>query len=84
MTKPDPLALWDAAAQDLLPVLRELTDDDWQRPALPGWTVQDVLAHLAHLESEAAQMTQPPGGRIDIEVAGSRPMTSDITQAGVV
>ncbi|WP_169797311.1 maleylpyruvate isomerase family mycothiol-dependent enzyme [Janibacter limosus] len=84
MTRPDPLALWDETSQDLLAVLRELTDDDWARPALPGWSVQDVLAHLAHLESEAAEMPQPEGGRIDIAGEGNRPMPRDITEVGVV
>ncbi|KRE38834.1 hypothetical protein ASG73_00215 [Janibacter sp. Soil728] len=84
MTRPDPLALWDETSKDVLAVLRELTDDDWDRPALPGWSVQDVLAHLAHLESEAAGMPQPEGGRIDLVAEGNRPMTSDITEAGVV
>lgn len=83
MTRPDPLALWDETAQELLAVLHELSDDDWAKPALPGWTVQDVLAHQAHLESEAAGMPQPEGGRIDIAAEGNRPMTSDITEAGV-
>ena len=84
MTRPDPLALWEQTSQDLLAVLRELTDDDWAKPALPGWSVQDVLAHQAHLESEAAGMPQPEGGRVDIAAEGTRPMTSDITEAGVV
>ena len=61
MTRLEPLDLWEQASQDLLAVLRDLGDDDWGRPALPGWTVQDVLAHLAHLESEAAGLPQPDG-----------------------
>lgn len=84
MTRPDPLDLWEQASQDLLAVLRDLGDDDWDRPALPGWTVQDVLAHLAHLESEVAGMPQPDGGRVDIEAAANQPMPTDITEAGVV
>ena len=32
----------------ILPILRELPDDDFDRPtALPGWSVRDVLAHCA-------------------------------------
>ena len=83
MTRPDPVALWEQASQDLLAVLRELTDDDWGRPALPGWSVQDVVAHLAHLESEAAGMPQPEGGAIDVESRANQPMPTDLTHIGV-
>lgn len=83
MTRPDPLDLWEQASQDLLAVLRDLGDDDWDRPALPGWTVQDVLAHLAHLESEAAGMPQPEGGEIDVESRANQPMPTDLTHVGV-
>lgn len=84
MTRTDPLTLWDETAQDLLVVLRELTDGDWEHPtALPGWTVRDVLAHCAHLESEAAGMEQPPGARVDIEAKRNQPMSNEITEAGV-
>lgn len=83
MTRPDPLALWDETSRDLLAVLRELGDDDWDRPALPGWTVKDVLAHLAHLESEAAGMDQPEGGRVAVESRANQPMPTDLTEVGV-
>lgn len=84
MTRLDPLDLWEQASQDLLAVLRDLGKDDWDRPALPGWTVQDVLAHLAHLESEAAGTPQPDGGRLDVEAVANQPMPTNITEAGVV
>ncbi|NYF98086.1 maleylpyruvate isomerase family mycothiol-dependent enzyme [Janibacter cremeus] len=83
MTRPDPLTLWDETGQDLLAALRGLTDDDWGRPALPGWSVKDVVAHLAHLESEAAGMDQPEGGRSHIEAGRNRPMPTDLTERGV-
>ena len=83
MTRLDPLDLWEQASQDLLAVLRDLGDDDWDRPALPGWTVQDVLAHLAHLESEAAGLPQPVGGAIDVESKANQPMPTDLTHIGV-
>ena len=60
MTRPDPVALWDTTAKDLLAVLRDLRPEDWDRPALPEWSVRDVVAHLAHMESEAAGMGPPP------------------------
>ena len=83
MKRPDPLTLWDEAGEDLLAVLRELTPEEHDRPALPGWTVRDVLAHLAHLESEAAGMPQPPGGRVDVEPKRNQPMPTAVTEAGV-
>lgn len=35
-------AEWSVLAE----LLAGLPDDDWQRPALPGWTVHDVVAHV--------------------------------------
>ena len=83
MSRPDPLQLWDDVAQDTLAVVRELDGEEWQLPtALPGWDVRDVVAHLAHLESEAAGMPQPDGGGADqVEATGAMPTL--LTQAGV-
>lgn len=83
MTRPDPLALWDDASTDLLEVVRDLEPQDWDRPALPGWSVKDVVAHLAHLESEAAGMDQPEGGRPDLKSVHNQPMPTDLTELGV-
>lgn len=83
MTQPDPLSLWDNTADDLLDVLRDLTDDDWGRAALPGWSVKDVVAHLAHLESEAAGMDQPEGGRPPLEAVRNQPIPTSLTELGV-
>lgn len=83
MTRPDPLALWEETSQDLLAVLRELTPEEHHHPALPGWTVRDVMAHLAHLESEAAGMPQPTGGHAHIDPQRNQPMPPSVTEAGV-
>ena len=32
--------------EQLIPLLRSLAPEDWQRPAVGGWTVRDVAAHL--------------------------------------
>ncbi|WP_068426400.1 maleylpyruvate isomerase family mycothiol-dependent enzyme [Piscicoccus intestinalis] len=84
-TMPDLIRLWDDTATATLAVARGLGDDDWSRPtALPGWTVRDLVAHLAHLESEAAVLPQPAGGTV--EVSPSRrngPMPTEVTHAGV-
>lgn len=46
---------WSASAQAVLDLVRTLEDDDFARPTdLPGWTVHDIVAHLAHLECELA------------------------------
>ncbi len=31
-------------------LMRQLDDDDWRRPALPGWDVHDVVAHVVGTE----------------------------------
>lgn len=83
MTRPDLLDLWEETSQDLLAVLRELTPEEHDRPALPGWTVKDVLAHLAHLESEAAGMEQPDEAQVGSEARPNQPMPTAVTEAGV-
>ncbi len=83
MTRPDLLDLWEETAQDLLAVLRDLTPEDHERPALPGWTVRDVLAHLAHLEADAAGMEQPDAAQVDVEARTNQPMPTAVTEAGV-
>lgn len=83
MTRPDLVQLWEDASQDLLAVLRDLTPEEHDRPCLPGWTVTDVIAHLAHLESEAAGMDQPDGARVEVEARANQPMPPAVTEAGV-
>lgn len=72
------LAAWREAADRVLTLCARLDDADWSRPTdCPGWTVHDVLAHLAHLETALAAdepAAPEPGGR---EVA------SGWTNAGV-
>ncbi|MCO5993302.1 maleylpyruvate isomerase family mycothiol-dependent enzyme [Actinoallomurus rhizosphaericola] len=44
----DPFAIFDAEAERLDRFFSGLKDDDWARPSrCEGWTVRDVLAHLA-------------------------------------
>lgn len=71
---------WHGTADDLLDLLPSLSDDDWSQPTdLPGWTVHDVAAHLAHLEAVlAGHDTGQPVTR-----AGGRGPSADYTQAGV-
>ena len=49
------VAAWSSAADDVLALTAALDDEAMATPTdLPGWTVQDVLAHLAALEAELA------------------------------
>ena len=47
--------VWRAACADFAAVARSLSDTEWRLPTdLPGWSVGDVVAHCAALESELA------------------------------
>lgn len=52
---------WDAIEK----LLDELADEDWSTPALPGWTVQDAVAHLVGTESMLSGET-PPSPDFDV------------------
>jgi uncharacterized protein (TIGR03083 family) len=71
---------WHGTAHDVIDLLPTLSDDDWSRPTdLPGWSVHDVAAHLAHLEAVLAGLdSDPPPSRGN----GTSP-SADYTQAGV-
>ena len=71
---------WHGTAHDVIDLLPSLADDDWSKPTdLPGWSVHDVAAHLAHLEAVLADRdNDPPPSSGD----GRSPST-DYTQAGV-
>jgi uncharacterized protein (TIGR03083 family) len=74
------LQAWRGTADDLFDLLPSLADDDWSKPTdLPGWTVHDVAAHLAHLESVLAGHDAQPVVR---GVGGQAPAV-EYTQAGV-
>jgi uncharacterized protein (TIGR03083 family) len=46
---------WHDACTDLVGLARDLTADEWHLPTdLPGWDVQDNVAHTAHLETVLA------------------------------
>lgn len=57
----DPLArALDIALTRAVELASELDDRSWQLPSpLPGWTVGDVVAHLAHLEGLTNGFDQP-------------------------
>ena len=71
---------WHGSARDVIDLLPNLSDDDWSKPTdLPGWSVHDVAAHLAHLEAVlAGHDTAHTSSRGN----GQTP-SQDYTQAGV-
>jgi uncharacterized protein (TIGR03083 family) len=71
---------WQGTVRDVIDLLPTLSDEDWSRPTdLPGWTVHDVAAHLAHLEAVlAGHDPGPPPAR-----AGGQAPSTQYTQSGV-
>lgn len=51
----DLVEVWRAAIAELVALLREVPEDQWDLPTdLEGWSVKDNAAHTAHLESVLA------------------------------
>lgn len=74
------VAAWKSCAVDVEELLLSLDEDDWSRETdCPGWTVRDIAAHLAALESELAG---DPAPEVDAtSVRGS--LSTAYTQAGI-
>jgi uncharacterized protein (TIGR03083 family) len=52
---------FEQSVRSLLSVADDLEPDDWRRPTeLPGWSVQDVVSHLAAVEHELLVGEPPP------------------------
>jgi uncharacterized protein (TIGR03083 family) len=74
---PTYIAAWQSTAADLQELFAELTSDDWTKPTqCPGWSVFEVAAHLAAIESDLASQSSPEHGDAD-------PPSRQYTQAGV-
>lgn len=75
--------VWSQAVDDVDALLAQVPASDWQRPTdLAGWTVHDVVAHLAHLEHLLAG-----GEHDDIDVGSPSHVTGmmgTFTEQGVV
>jgi uncharacterized protein (TIGR03083 family) len=70
---------WRESAESILALAAQLDDADWARQTdCDGWTVKDVLAHLAHLETELCNTEQ----NASVQSAGTD-VVSEYTQAGV-
>ena len=69
---------WRDTAERVLRLCRSLSPTEWSGATdCPGWTVRDVVAHLAAIESQLA------GGPAPREVAPDRVVSAAYTQAGV-
>jgi uncharacterized protein (TIGR03083 family) len=74
------VAAWKSCAADVEELLLALDENDWARETdCPGWTVRDIAAHIAALESELAG---DPGPEIDQADAGGN-LSAAYTQAGI-
>ena len=74
------VAAWKSCAADVEELLLSLDETDWSRETdCPGWTVRDIAAHIAALESELAG---DPGPVIEQTDAGGS-LSSAYTQAGI-
>lgn len=52
---------WAGSMADLRGVVDDLGDDGWRRPSLlPGWSVGDIVAHLAWIERILLGRMDPP------------------------
>lgn len=70
---------WRESAHDVLALTDEIAEHEWMLSTdLPGWTVHDVVAHLAHLEAVLAG--QVPDTEVDASASG---VASTYTEAGV-
>jgi len=70
---------WGEAADAVLALGADLNETDWATPTdCPGWTVKDVVAHLAHLEVDLCR-----GEQGSFESSGAREVVSSYTEAGV-
>jgi uncharacterized protein (TIGR03083 family) len=74
---------WRAGVDDVVALLRGLDDSDWSMPTdLPGWDVRCIACHLAHVESDLAEVRQK---RVELpEREHYTAPTSRFTELGIV
>lgn len=74
------VAAWSHGCDDVLAIADRLTPQQWAAPSdCPGWSVQDVLAHLAAIETELATGRGPR----DVPRVDRASITTAWTEAGV-
>lgn len=70
---------WHESALSIIALAGELDDEDWARPTdCDEWTVKDIVAHLAHLETELCSPEQNSTDHL-----GGTDVVSAYTGAGV-
>jgi uncharacterized protein (TIGR03083 family) len=74
---------WRTAVDDVVALLRGLDDADWSKPTdLPGWDVRCIACHLAHVESDLAEVKQK---RVELPARDHYTApTSRFTELGIV
>jgi uncharacterized protein (TIGR03083 family) len=76
--------IWRAACADFAAMARSVDDLSWDFPTdLPGWSVHDVMAHCAALESELAG-DRPIPVAVDERASHIRNARGVYTESGVV
>ncbi|MDQ6686359.1 MAG: maleylpyruvate isomerase family mycothiol-dependent enzyme [Actinomycetota bacterium] len=73
---------WHLACADFAGLAREIPEEQWGLATdLPGWSVKDVVAHIAHLEFVMAGGAEEPGDETARTGPGSR--SAHYTERGV-
>ena len=76
--------VWRSACADLARLARGIDAADWSLPSdLPGWSVRDVMAHCAAIESELAG-DEPLAADVDTDAPHIRNPRGVYTEQGVV
>lgn len=70
---------WRESADAVIALGSDLSEADWSTPTdCPGWTVKDVVAHVAHLEVDMCRADQG-----SFQSSGAQEVVSAYTEAGV-
>lgn len=59
-------------------LLQGLSDEQWEQPALPGWTVHDTVAHVVGGERMLSGQPRPP---VPADIDGAAHVKNDIAKA---
>lgn len=77
------VAVWKRAVEDFVRLMEDVPSADWSRETdLPGWSVHDQVAHIAHLE---ALLAGAPHDEVEVGEPGHvRNQMGIFTEQGVV
>lgn len=80
----DLVNVWQQAVSDFVSLARGIPDEDWLLPTdCPGWSVKDIVAHAAAIESELAG-DEPLRVTIDKQAPHIKNPAGIYTERGVV